>query len=181
AGPLGSAAVRRGVNQLKVARNIVSPNGDGRGDQAKVTYRLTAAATVTAQLQDSTGVPIATVFQGARPAGTQTLSWDPSAVPDGWYKLALTATAGTKVVSTSTRFWIDRTLSKTTVAPAFSPNGDGVLDTNAIGFTLVNPAHVEVRVLRGSTAVASLLTADLVAGPQQVPWNGGGLPDGRYT
>jgi hypothetical protein len=29
--------------------------------------------------------------------------------------------------------------------------------------------------------VASLLTADLPAGPQQLTWDGGGLPDGRYT
>lgn len=180
-GSLGSAPAPLALSQLKVAPNVVSPNGDGRGDQAKVTYRLAAPATVTAQVEDSTGLPLATVFQGTRPAGKQELSWSPAALPDGWYKLALTATAGAKQVSTSTRFWVDRTLAATTAAPAFSPNGDGVLDTDPIGFTLVNPAHVEVRVLEGSTVVASLLTADLPAGPQQLTWDGGGLRDGRYT
>jgi flagellar hook assembly protein FlgD len=180
-GTIGSAAVPLALNQLKVAPNIVSPNGDGRGDQASVTYRLSAAATVTAQVQDSTGVPLATVFQGTRPAGKQQLTWSPTWLPDGWYKLALTATAGAKQVSSSTRFWVDRTLAATKTAPAFSPNGDGVLDTDAIGFTLVNPAHVEVRVQQGSKVIASLLTADLPAGPQKLTWDGSRLPDGRYT
>jgi len=180
-GSLGGAAVPLALNQLKVAPTIVSPNGDGRGDQAKATYRLSAPATVIAQVQDSTGVPLATVFQGTRPAGKQQLSWSPASLPDGWYKLALTAAAGAKQVTTSTRFWVDRTLAATKAAPAFSPNGDGVLDTDAIGFTLVNPAHAEVRVLKGSQVVASLLTADLPAGPQKLSWNGAGLPDGRYT
>ncbi len=180
-GTIGSAVAPLALNQLKVAPNVVSPNGDGRGDQASVTYRLSTAATVTAQVQDSTGVPIATVFQGTRPAGKQQLTWSPASLPDGWYKLALTATAGTKQVATSTRFWVDRTLAATKVAPAFSPNGDGVLDTDAIGFTLVNPAHVEVRVQQGSKVVASLLTADLPAGPQKLSWDGSRLRDGRYT
>ena len=36
-------------------------------------------------------------------------------------------------------------------------------------------------VLRGPTVVATLLTADLPAGPQKLTWDGGGLPDGRYS
>ncbi len=180
-GSIGSAAVPLALNQLKVAPTIVSPNGDGRGDLAQVTYRLSAAATVTAQVQDLTGVPIATVFQGQRPSGKQQLSWSPASLPDGAYMLALTATAGTKQATTSTRFFVDRTLAATKAAPAFSPTGDGVLDTDAIGFTLVNRAHVEVQVLKRSQVVASLLTADLPAGPQKLTWDGGGLPDGRYT
>ena len=180
-GSIGSAAVPLALNQLKVAPTIVSPNGDGRGDQAQVSYRLSTAATVTAQVQDLTGVPVATVFQGQRPSGKQQLTWSPASLPDGAYKLALTATAGMKQVSNSTRFFVDRTLAATKAAPAFSPNGDGVLDTDALGFTLVNPAHVEVSVLRGSAVVASLLTADLPAGPQTLTWNGSGLLDGRYT
>src|SRR5580765_2816696 len=171
-GSIGSAAVPLALNQLKVAPTIVSPNGDGRGDQAQVTYRLSTAATVTAQVQDLTGVPVATVFQGQRPSGKQQLTWSPASLPDGAYRLALTATAGTKQVSNSTRFFVDRTLAATKAAPAFSPNGDGVLDTDALGFTLVNPAHVEVSVLKGSAVVASLLTADLPAGLQTLTWNG---------
>src|SRR6476646_4289916 len=108
-GSIGSAAVPLALNQLKVAPTIVSPNGDGRGDQAQVTYRLSTAATVTAQVQDLTGVPVATVFQGQRLSGKQQLTWSPASLPDGAYKLALPATEGTKQVSNSTRFFVDRT------------------------------------------------------------------------
>jgi len=38
-----------------------------------------------------------------------------------------------------------------------------------------------VTVQQGPTVVATLLTADLPAGPQKLTWDGGGLPDGRYT
>jgi flagellar hook assembly protein FlgD len=180
-GSIGSAPVPLALEQLKLAPNVLSPNGDGRGDQANVTYRLTAAANVSALVEDSTGAALSTIFQGQRPAGKQQLSWNPAALPDGWYRLTLTATAGAKHVTSSTRFWVDRTLAATKAAPAFSPNGDGTLDTDAVSFTLVNPAHVEVRVLRGAATVASLLTSDLAAGPQQLSWDGSDLPDGRYT
>ncbi len=180
-GSIGSAAVPLALSQLKVAPAVVSPNGDGRGDQATVTYRLSAAAVVTAQVEDVTGAPLATVFHGTRQAGKQQLSWSAAALPDGAYRLALTAAAGTKQVATSTGFFVDRTLAGAKATPAFSPNRDGVLDTDAIGFTLLNPAHVEVRVQQKSKVLVTLLTADLAAGPQKLTWDGGGLPDGRYT
>ena len=57
-GSIGSAPVPLALQKLKLAPAIVSPNGDGRGDEAKVTYVLSAAATVTAS-----------VDRLARPAG----------------------------------------------------------------------------------------------------------------
>ena len=74
-------------------------------------------------------------------------------------------------MQSSTTFWVDRTLAATTAsAPAFSPNGDGRSDRQL--FTLLNPAHVEVRVLRGSKVVATLLDAASAPGPQQLSWDG---------
>src|SRR5205823_8980026 len=100
-------------------------------------------------------------FNGTRAAGKQELTWAPDAIPDGWYRLTLTAVAGTKQVQASTRFWVDRTLASTVAsAPAFSPNDDGRLDTLGVSFTLLNPAHVEVRVLRGPHVVSTPLAAD---------------------
>ncbi len=181
-GSIGTAPAPLAVQQLKVAPGVVTPNGDGRGDDAKTTYRLTAGATVTAEVEDFLGNSMATVFVGARPAGAQDLTWSPDALPDGRYRLVLTAVAGTKQVQSSTTFWVDRTLAATKVAlQAFSPNGDGRLDTDALSFTLVNPAHVSVRVLRGSKPVATLLDTSFAAGPQQLSWDGRGLPDGSYT
>ena len=65
--------------------------------------------------------------------------------------------------------------------PAFSPNGDGRLDTDSLSFTLLNPAQVRVRVFRGSKLVATLLDGALGAGPQQLAWDGSSLRRRRYT
>jgi hypothetical protein len=176
-GSIGSAPVPLSLQKLKLAPAIVSPNGDGRGDEAKVSYVLSAAATVTANVTDALDQPVATVFEGTRAAGKQELTWSPDAIPDGWYRLTLTAVAGTKQAQTSTRFWIDRTLAATTAAPAFSPQ----LKPLALSFTLVNPAHVRVRVLHGPAVAATLLESDLGPGPQRLSWDGSGLPDGRYV
>src|SRR5580765_2417361 len=181
-GSIGSAPTPLSLQQLKVAPGVVTPNGDGRGDEAKATYRLSTAAIVTAEVEDLLGNSVATVFVGQRSAGKQDLNWSPDAIPDGAYRLVLTAVAGTKQVQSSTKFWVDRTLAATKASlPAFSPNGDGRLDTDSLSFTLLNPAQVRVRVFRGSKLVASLLDAALGAGPQQLAWDGSSLPDGRYT
>jgi flagellar hook assembly protein FlgD len=176
-GSIGSVPVPLSLQKLKLAPTIVSPNGDGRGDEAKVSYVLSAAATVTAKVTNSLDQPVATIFDGALSAGKRELTWAPDAIPDGWYGLTLTAVAGKKQVQTSTRFWVDRTLAATTAsAPAFSPR----LKTLGLTFTLVNPAHVEVRVLRSGGVVATLLESDLGPGTQRLSWNGSKLPDGRY-
>jgi len=177
-GSIGSAPAPLALQKLKVAPAIVSPNGDGRGDEAKVTYVLSTVAKVTAKVSNSLDQPVATVFDGTRAAGKQQLTWTPDAVPDGWYRITLTAVAGTKQVQASTRFWVDRTLASATAdAPAFSPR----LKALGLSFTLLNPAQVEVRVLHGAQVVATLLESDLAPGSQQLSWNGSKLPDGRYV
>ena len=181
-GAIGTAPTPLSLQQLRIAPTIVSPNGDGRGDEAKVTYRLSTTATVTAVVQDVLGKTVATLFSGRRTAGKQDLTWSPDAIADGWYKLTLTASAGGKQVQTFTRFWVDRTLGASTVsAPAFSPNGDGQLDTVRLSFSLLNAAHVDVWVRRNHQIVATLLQQDFTPGSQRLSWDGGGLPDGRYT
>ena len=77
-GSIGSAPTPLSLQQLKVAPAVVSPNGDGRGDEAKVTYRLSTAATVTAEVEDLLGNSVATVFVGQRAAGKQDLTWSPT-------------------------------------------------------------------------------------------------------
>ena len=165
-----------------MAPAIVSPNGDGRGEKAGISYRLSTAAAVTATVQDVLDTTVASVFAGRRAAGKQTFAWSPSALRDGWYRLTLTAVAGGKQVQTTTRFWVDRTLAGLrSSAPAISPNGDGRLDTADLSFRLLGPAHVEVRILHGPEVVATLLEGDVPAGSQRVAWDGGGLADGSYT
>jgi flagellar hook assembly protein FlgD len=181
-GVIGSALAPLSLQQLRVSPAIVSPNGDGRGDEAKVTFRLSTAAEVTATVLDVLDNPVATIFTGRRSAGKQELTWNPDAIADGWYRLTLVAKAAGKQVQSSARFWVDRTLASVAAGgPAFSPNGDGQLDTLGISFRLLNPAHVEVRILRGTQVLATLLEKDLPAGKQRLTWDGSRLPDGRYT
>jgi hypothetical protein len=181
-GAIGSAPAPLSLQKLKLTPSILTPNGDGRGDQAKVEYGLSTTANVKATVVDVLGDPVGTLFAGQRRAGKQNLTWDPSALNDGWYKLVVVATAGAKQVQASARFWIDRTLAGTAATPAaFSPNGDGRLDATTIGFRLQNTAHVVVQVLRRGSVVATLFDNTLDPGPQRLPWNGGGLPNGRYV
>ena len=80
-------------------------------------------------------------------------------------------------VQASTRFWVDRTLASTVAsAPAFSPNDDGRLDTLGVSFTLLNPAHVEVRVLRGPHVVSTPLAAQTVLGASKMVLDTGEHP-----
>jgi N-acetylmuramoyl-L-alanine amidase-like protein len=181
-GAIGGAPAPLSLQKLKLTPSVLTPNGDGRGDQGKVEYRLSAAARVKATVQNVVGTAVATLFDGQRRAGKQDVSWDPAALSDGWYKLVVVATAGTKQVQVSSQFWVDRTLAATAVtAAAISPNGDGRQDATTIGFQLQNTATVLVRVLRRGAVVATLFENTLDPGPQRLPWNGGGLPDGRYV
>jgi hypothetical protein len=181
-GAVGSAPAPLSLQKLRLTPSILSPNGDGRGDQGKVQYRLSAAAKVKATVQDVVGTTVATLVDAQRRAGAQDLTWDPSALADGWYKLVVVATAGAKQVQASSQFWVDRTLAATAAMPtALSPNGDGRQDATTIGFQLQTTARVQVQVLRRRAVVATLFDNTLDPGPQRLPWNGGGLPDGRYV
>jgi hypothetical protein len=182
-GTIGAALAPLAVQQLKIAPAVVTPNGDGRGDEVKLSYRLTAPALVTATVLDSTGAVVATLFKQQRRAGTNTFVWADVTLPDGRYSLSLTArdTLG-KQVQSAIPLSVDRTLAAFAAsAPAISPNGDGRLDSLLFSFQLQAPARVQLRILSGATAVATPLDTSLGSGAQQLAWDGGRLPDGRYS
>ena len=135
---------------------------------------------MTAKVDELARQPVATIFDGQRSAGKQELSWAPDAIPDGSYRLALTAVAGTKQVQSSTRFWVDRTLAATKAARRRSRRGEA-------GSPAASPSRCStrlrsrVRVLHGTQVVATLLDSELGAGSQQLSWDGSELPDGRYV
>jgi flagellar hook assembly protein FlgD len=182
-GTVGAALGPLSLQQLKVAPGVVTPNGDGRSDEAKVTYRVSVPALVTATVLDSLGDVVATLFSQRRPAGASEFAWSDVALPDGRYRLVLAAKDDRgKQVQSTVQLYVDRTLASFTAdARAISPNGDGRLDSLAYAFQLNAPAHVRLRILRGTSVVATPLDADLAAGPQNLTWDGGGLPDGRYS
>ena len=182
-GTIGTAPTPLALQQLKIAPGVVTPNGDGRGDEAKVSYRISVPALVTASVLDSLGDTVATLFSQRRPAGQSEFVWSDVGLPDGRYRLSLVAKDDRgKQVQSTVQLYVDRTLAGFAAsAQAISPNGDGRFDTLDYSFQLNAPAHVRLRILRGSSVVATPIDAALVTGPQRLTWDGSGLPDGRYS
>jgi len=78
-----------------------SPNGDGRGDVARVPFRLTAAADVTAKVKVDGDVIVRTVVLGHLDKGDHVFRWDGRTglgqlLPDGTYRVLLIAEAGSR-------------------------------------------------------------------------------------
>jgi hypothetical protein len=186
-GTLGAgAAPPLAIKELKVVPNRISPNGDGQDDAATVSYRLTAPATVTAALADAQGTTLTTLFSEPKPTGKQSFVFAPEGIPNGRYRIVLTASgARGPTVTAVAGIVVDSTLSAPTATTrAFSPNGDGRLDEIGFSFRLGEAAHVQLDILAGTTLVTTLVAADLVPGPQAVTWNGeaasGRVADGSY-
>jgi hypothetical protein len=182
-GTLGTPPAALALQGLKLAPTVVTPNGDHRGDQLKIAYTLTAAATVNATVYDTLGDAVATIFNQRRPAGSSSFTWSKVALPDGRYRLVLTARDERgKQVQSTTSLWIDRTLARfASSTPAISPNRDGRLDSLTFSFQLLAAANVQVRILQGGAVVATPLASALPVGKQSLVWYGGGLPDGKYS
>jgi len=182
-GTLGTVPAALALQQLKLAPALVTPNGDGRADQMKLSYRLTAPALVTATVLDSLGDAVATLFSQRKPAGAQSFVWSAVTLPDGRYRLVLDAKDDRgKHVESTRSLVVDRTLGFfATSAIAISPNGDGRLDAADLSFRLSSPARVQLRILRAGQLVTVPYEADLQAALQHITWDGGGLPDARYT
>jgi flagellar hook assembly protein FlgD len=165
----------------------VSPDGDGRADSALVSYRLGRSADVTVTVLDSLGAVLATLPQGVQPSGAHTLAWLADTYSDGAYSLVLTAQSGTSQVTATVSVAVNRTLARLAFSPsAFSPNGDGRLDTLSYSFSLTTPADVAVTAIRPGALPIELYRAPLPAGDAAFTWDGiqpDGIlaPEGRYT
>ena len=181
-GALGTPLPPPSLRQVKVSPALVSPNGDGRNDQAKLTYKLNTQAIVTATVLDASNAPVATLFKQLRPAGSRSFTWKQIDVPDGRYRLSLTAKSGTgKQVEVTIPIAVDRTLAGFAPSfPAISPNGDGVQDALDFAFRLYALAHVKLQIYSGPVVAETVFEGDLGAEPQRLSWDGGGLADGSY-
>jgi flagellar hook assembly protein FlgD len=151
-----------------------------------VSYTLSAPANVTAELLNSAGTAVATLFAEDKPAGAQSFALTPTGVPDGNYTIKLTArdSAGHEVTA-SVAILISRALLGFSVdEPVVSPNADGRHDTATFSISLATAADVTVTLDAGTSHI-QIVAATLPQGDQEVAWSGGAtdgsrVPDGIY-
>jgi flagellar hook assembly protein FlgD len=184
AGAVGEAPLA--IAGLAADPETVSPNGDEIADGTTLVYTLNEAANVTVRVLDVLGAEVMSLGKSWKRAGEHTLRVDPASLPDGVFRIELSASAtGGRQALASTQLVVTRTLGN--VAPvrtAFSPNADGKADRIAFRFELAGPAEVRLRVLRNGKWVATPFKGPLQPGKQKVEWDGtkrsGRLLDGSY-
>jgi hypothetical protein len=185
---IGQVAQPLAVQGLTATPSSISPNGDGQADTATVRFTLTAPASVSVDVYDAGENDVLPVLSGQRLlAGKQAVVVDGGTLADGSYTIVVRALGndGTEIES-DVPLTVSRVLGLVTAAPAvFSPNGDGRLDLLTVDFGLMAPAEARVRILQGTSLVATPLDASLQAGPQELVWDGatasGRIADGHYV
>ncbi|MGH3072807.1 MAG: N-acetylmuramoyl-L-alanine amidase [Gaiellaceae bacterium] len=185
-GVIGGGDVSLAISGLAADPETVSPNGDAIADGTTLTYTLNTSANVSVLVKDVLGAQVASVPKAWKRAGEHALRFDPAALPDGIFRIELTANAtGGRVAAASTQLAVTRTLG---MAPptrvAFSPNADGRADRISFRFTLAAPAEVRLRILKEGKWIATPFAGPLASGLRKVDWDGakriGRLLDGSY-
>jgi flagellar hook assembly protein FlgD len=174
------------LTNLAATPAVITPAADGSGGSATVGFTLGGPTLVTARVLDANGIVVATVLDEQRPAGNNTFVWEVGALPDGRYRLAVTAAAGTKSVTKAADVVVDRTVTGfTTSSRAISPNGDGVADGLSLSFALTQNVPVRIDVEQLGAVVATLFQGQPGLGQHTLDWdgtfNGVAVPDGRYA
>jgi flagellar hook assembly protein FlgD len=181
------------VRDLAAAPRVVARDKNGRVKPARISFELTTRATVTVEILNDSGSRVRRLLDGvSRPARETRLEWNGrngkgSLVPSGRYKVRVSATSPGQSDASERRIVADWTLEYLRLGPRpISPNGDGRRDNVTAQFELARQADVRLRVLRGSTRVATLVAAQLAAGTHSFAWNGRNgdgrrVADGRYS
>ena len=177
------------VSGLTVSPATITPASDGSGLATTVSFTLSAAAQVTVTVTASTGgLPLLTLLSARLPAGPSTHQWDIGILPNGRFKLVVSATPVGEVtpVVVSADVTVDRTLGAFLATPAVvlaerrrvERHDDAVVPAHAVGVGGDrDPA-------RGREPRHGLLGA-APAGIQAISWDGASagarLPDGDYV
>ena len=172
------------LSGLTATPAVVLPAGNG---STTISFTLGVPARATVNVLDAAGGIVATLLDEPRPAGPQSLTWVPDALPDGRYTVQVTASPdGRPSASASAEVVVNRTISHFAATPAtFSPNGDGRNDTVSLTFGLAVPAEATIEIFQAA-AIAATPFPRQALGPGEVVagWDGtnGGvrLPDGAY-
>jgi hypothetical protein len=176
------------LTNLAATPNVITPNADGSNDSATVSFTLGTPSQVTAQVLDEGGAPLLFLINEERLAGNNSFEWGAHALPDGRYRMVVTATSFTdsKVVTKAVDIVVDRTFAALDAMPrTISPNGDGFADTTTFSFQLAQNVPVRFDIEQGGVVVATPFQGQLGIGPHTLVWdglsNGAALPDGDYS
>jgi hypothetical protein len=159
---------------------VVSPDGDGYADQLTVRYTLSEPASVSAELKDERGLTVTAIaIDTPQQRGPQALPWAPDSLPDGRYRLLLTARGESgRTAKLVDELVVLRALAWTRADPTvLSPNGDGAGDAMTISFELRQAGLVAVEVRDRSYPLALVQAGWLEPGSHLAVWNGV-LPSG---
>ena len=167
-GVIGTAPVALAIKSLTATPRTIS-------DATRISYTLTASATVTATLRDQGGHDVATLFTQQHQPGKQTFRLTATNVPEGHFQLVLTAASGKSTATASVPVVIDRTVTQFSVAPAVT-NGEVTF-----AFDLARVADVRLDIQRSGKVVVPVYSATLAPGAQSVGWNAAETPDGTYA
>jgi Phosphodiester glycosidase/FlgD Ig-like domain len=145
-----------GVYAAPPATDVVSPNGDGVDDTQTFTVKVVRPSQLTATLTGPNKIGVV-LAQASEQPGTYTFPWDANGAAEGDWTFTVSD-------------------GSTTAQRTFSVNdtlGSLVLSGTNVSFQLTRPADVAVTVEKANgVTVATVLAKKLVAGAQQVTWNG---------
>ena len=173
------------LTNLATTPSVITPNADGSADVTTVSFTLGTASVVTGQVLDEGGATVLSLVNEQRAAGNNSFQFGAHVLPDGRYRMVVTAKSGTKSVTKTAPLVVDRTLTGLQAMPTvISPNGDGVNDATTLSFALAQNVPVRLDILQAGVIVGSPFQGQLGIGPQTIAWNGSGfgspLFDGTY-
>jgi flagellar hook assembly protein FlgD len=165
------------ISKISVNYPYFSPNGDGRRDATTISYTLKSDATVTVLVRDGSGATVRTVEDGVgQVAGVYSAVWDGtltdgSVAPEGAYTAVVQAVNAIGTVESVKPVTVDLTppvVTDAMVAPSpFVPPA-----TTTVSFGVNEAGTVSVSILDSTNAVVRTLTQAVVAGPNNVIWDG---------
>ena len=173
---------------------MLTPNGDWAGEATSVRFGLTRRAVLGVRVVNATsnGLVRTLLASAERAAGTRTIGWDGrnaggTVVPDGRYRIEVSATDGAEQASRSATLVLDTTLGGFSASPSLvSLNGTAAPTRSQIGYSLTRGAAVKVQIRRNGKTLHTIFSGTQPAGAYTVDWDGSGpggkrLPDGALT
>ncbi len=175
---------------------LFSPNGDGRKDTLPLSISTGTEDKWTAVIKDSSGSRIRTYTWTGK---AESFFWDgtdrdSNLVPDGLYSFVISCEdkAGNRSECVLENLQVDSRPAKSFVTvqeEKFSPNGDGILDTETFSITASPAEGIEWWKFditdQWNSSVMSWSTADQSSLPATITWNGtdrkGFVQEGEFS